>query len=877
MITKIISYITSITARKPKLVLGIMTLLSIASLIHAYFFLKFDTNQDNLISKKQKYFQNYKEFLEEFGDWEYIYIVVKNRNKTETLKYLKTLHEKLKNFPNSQKYFEEITYRFDLSQLKEKALLIAPQNEFKQLTRYISKHHNVFRQYTHIQSIQGWYDFLNTVIADKSLLKLLDKLQNQPSQDYEKLIYSLFFAPFYKSDFEHFKKFNFNGFIQNKFQQEELLKTKNEKLYFLRVMPKKNYSQMEIVSQPLSIIRSTIYNLKKDFPNIQAGVTGRPVLQNDEAQITGKDSEYAGVISFLLVAVLFYIIVKNTKYTIMSLLGLFYGITWTTGFISVVFGTINLLTIVFAIILIGLGIDYAIHLLFRYDFEKSNRKNQYEAIHYSLSKTGSAILLGAITSAIAFGTAIVTDFLGLIQLGCIAAVGIIFCCIAQLITIPSLSFLLEKKDHYKKQSVIKFHYLKLVPQKLNTWYKLNLFVFFILALIAIPSVLKLGFDFNLMNMQYQKLESVQYENMINQEGDDFSTWFLAHKTKDKDTVYKLHQKLKMLRTVSNVVSIANIIPKDQNSRINQLKEMLQVISKKPLTLSSSLGASLDSLSKKLNQLENQAFQSGKLEEYTFLSNLHKSFKEKLLNKNIKLNNSNNKIFLKHIKSEQEILKNFFTVQPVKETDIPKDLLKQFKGKNGFYSLTIFPAQNIWEWEPLQEFIVNVRKVIPEITGAPITTYESAIRMKLGFITVGALTLIIVFALVWIHFKSLKTSFLTLLFLTISLLYLALFMKIKDLQINLANFFALPILIGSGIDHSIHILDSFHKNRSVQSLYQSTIPAVILSCLTTILGFGTLGMVRHQGLASFGQILAIGTFFIMITNSILIPSFLKTRE
>jgi len=99
------------------------------------------------------------------------------------------------------------------------------------------------------------------------------------------------------------------------------------------------------------------------------------------------------------------------------------------------------------------------------------------------------------------------------------------------------------------------------------------------------------------------------------------------------------------------------------------------------------------------------------------------------------------------------------------------------------------------------------------------------------------------------------------------------MGFLKIPINLANFFALPILLGTGVDHAIHILHDFQKEKNFSYLKEVTVPAVALSCLTTIFGFGTLAFVRHDGLASFGLILAVGTIFILFCSVILLPMIL----
>ena len=171
---------------------------------------------------------------------------------------------------------------------------------------------------------------------------------------------------------------------------------------------------------------------------------------------------------------------------------------------------------------------------------------------------------------------------------------------------------------------------------------------------------------------------------------------------------------------------------------------------------------------------------------------------------------------------------------------------------------------------MAEFITEVRTGIPDVTGAPVTQHESAKRMIEGFILVALLTALIVLIIVYWEFKKPLVTLLIFANLLITFIWLTAFMYLKGIQINLANFFALPVLIGSGIDHGIHILHRYNESGSIKDLFTSTVPAVILSCLTTIFGFASLSMVRHNGLASFGLIMAVGTLLIMLSSVVLLP-------
>lgn len=661
--------------------------LTVLSLFYTSRNLYFDTDQDHLISPDQKYYQNYKAFLQEFGDWEDIFVVVKvpadqkNGAKNFTEDLVQHLKEK-------QEFFQEITYK-----------LGPPFNIY--------------------------------------------------------------------------------------------LFSENEKLLFVQILPKKNYSQLEIISEPLRFLRSEIEKLKPKYPDLKIGLTGRPVLQNDEAVSTGTDSKWAGLVSFLCVGLIFLVFVKGLRVSLFGLLSLFFGISWTAGLVTLFFGNINLLTISFSVILIALGVDYGIHFFVRYFFFQRQGFTLEENLKTIAERTSPAIFLGAITSAVAFLTAVFTDFLGLQQLGIITGIGIFNCALAQLVVFPVFIKLFVKPDPKQK---IRIGFVSFLENFIFAHRRLVFSIFIISFLFFAPFLFHLKMDFNLLSLQDQNQESVIFEKVIQEDG-DFSTSFLAFFTKDLEKLVRWQKDLKKLPSVKKVNSILT------------LKE-------------------------ELKQKQNLAFREGHEEIFKTLSE-----------------------FLAH------------------EEALPAVFLKRLKSKKGFYSLEILPAEDVWQWSRLEKFISEVREILPEVTGAPVTTYESALRLKSGFLLVAILTLVIVAAMVWFYFKKFSDMLLALSPVFLSLCLLAGVMGFLNIPINLANFFALPILIGTGVDHAIHILHDFQKEKNLSYLKEVTIPAVVLSCLTTICGFGTLAFVRHDGLASFGLILAIGTTLILFCSVVLLPMIL----
>ena len=202
---------------------------------------------------------------------------------------------------------------------------------------------------------------------------------------------------------------------------------------------------MEVIAAPLERIRQIIDETKADFPGVDAGLTGRPVLAADEIATSDRDMRRATILAIVLVGALFIFFFRSISRPLLAMGSLIMGIAWTFGLVALVFGTLNILSIVFTLILIGASIEYAIHLVARYQEELAKGKKIENSMAQALATSGRADLTSAFTTAAAFCTIMWTDFTALAQLGFIAASGILLCLAAMLIVLPAMIVLRDRR------------------------------------------------------------------------------------------------------------------------------------------------------------------------------------------------------------------------------------------------------------------------------------------------------------------------------------------------------------------------------------------------------------------------------------------------
>jgi hypothetical protein len=213
--------------------------------------------------------------------------------------------------------------------------------------------------------------------------------------------------------------------------------------------------------------------------------------------------------------------------------------------------------------------------------------------------------------------------------------------------------------------------------------------------------------------------------------------------------------------------------------------------------------------------------------------------------------------------------------PITPRKLPLNLGRRFVSADGTRFLTYaYPVKDIWVEEHMREFVAAVRAVDPDVTGVPIQVYESANLMYQGFVRAALYSLIMVFFFVLIDFRNLTYTLLTVTPVLAGLLWMFLLMPRLNLNLNLANFFSLPILIGCAVDGAVHVLHRFRETGSTRDVGRTTGTAVCLARLSNRLGFASMGLARHRGVASLGFVTALGCFTLLVSVLILLPALIE---
>ena len=219
------------------------------------------------------------------------------------------------------------------------------------------------------------------------------------------------------------------------------------------------------------------------------------------------------------------------------------------------------------------------------------------------------------------------------------------------------------------------------------------------------------------------------------------------------------------------------------------------------------------------------------------------------------------------------LRSMANPEPPQLSDLPEGLVTRFVGKSNRYLLKIYSRADIWDMDALEQFVADVKRIDPEATGKPLQTYYASRQMQFSYVQAAIYSLVAVVAVLWLDFRHFGYVLLTLMPVGSGMLMLFGVMGLLDIPLNPANMIVLPLILGIGIDDGVHVVHDFRNQNGRYMLSRSTATAVLLTSLTTMIGFGSLMIAGHLGLKSLGRVLTIGVNCCLMTSLVMLPALL----
>jgi hopanoid biosynthesis associated RND transporter like protein HpnN len=618
----------------------------------------------------------------------------------------------------------------------------------------------------------------------------------------------------------------------------------------------------------------------REASGVKVRLTGDVALNYENLLTAKKGMGLTTLISFLLVATAVMIGLGSGRLVFASLATLLVGFIWTLGFAIAFVGRLNLISIAFGVLFIGLGIDYSIQYCIRYRELMASGHGHHEAIVGTAKGLGVSLLVCTVAATIGFYSFLPTPYTGVSELGLIAGTGMLINLFATLTVLPALLTLLPlKKAGIKEFNVNRRLYQ--LPYKYAKAIVIGAIAIGIGAAFLVP---KLYFDYNPLNLYDPHSDAVlTIKELFKNEMT--CPWPISILTGNAKEAEEMIGRLKGLKEVKEAITITSFVPEDQSSKLAILSDIalfmppgLETLKTEKLSYEKNV-ASLESLESSLRKVLSTA-QERDSAYATSVSRLHRSLER--FKKALTYPENGKEAFNKLEQSLLSYLPNLFhqlktslRASAVKESDLPRELRFRYVTSDGRYRVEVFPRENILEPDSLKRFVEAVTALAPNSTDTPVTIREAGNAVVHSFLLAILYAFLAITVFMLIELKSVSDTVLVLLPLALSLLITGAASVIFDIPFNFANVIVIPLLLGCGVE-VIYFIHRFRTDppSNGNMLETSTARALFFSALTTILSFSTLSFSPHRGMASMGKLLTICIGSYMVATFVFLPAVLK---
>ncbi|MCK5739707.1 MMPL family transporter [bacterium] len=676
----------------------------------------------------------------------------------------------------------------------------------------------------------------------------------------------------------------------------------DRKMLLMMAMP--TFSMMEI--NPLMPAINGLEELLKSRATefgVDVGLAGGIVIQRDEMNATTEDSMTLTLLALAAVFLLFVFTFRMISAPILAILNLIIGIIWAMGLSALFVDSLNLLTAMMSVVLVGLGIDFAIHIISLYSELTNRGLNITEAITQTLVKAGTGILTGGFTTAAAFLTLIISRSKAMTEFGLVCGIGLLTIMMCTLVTLPTFLIIkdrlrLRKTGREVKHKDVSFTRLGTIGQKSYSSWKITLAIMALLTVAALFFGRKVEFDYNFLNLEPKGLESVKMNDQI-VESFNMSTEASMLSARSLKENYELTERAREMSTIRVVESISDYLPDSftQAKRRPGITAIHQQMAQAKIQKSFSQGqwlAFIDELFRlesNVIEMQDLAFTGGQdmvdakatrlvgnpdhpeiagiLTQ--FLSDLQKMTFAKARWQ--QLNQDFGEAF-------QENVLAMSNTEPISIDMLPQMVRDKYVSRNGdIFLVTTYPGHDVWNLEFLLAHTQELQTISPRVTGTvPLFYFAIDVIGKDGK-RASILAIIIIFLFLLIDFRSFRSALLALMPLVIGVIWTLGLMRLLGIKFTMVNVIALPVIIGIGIDDGVHLLHRYRieGKGEIYPVFASTGKAIIITSLTTMLSFGSLVFATYRGFGTLGSLLFVGVGCCLLTSIFVLPMMLGATK
>jgi hopanoid biosynthesis associated RND transporter like protein HpnN len=579
-----------------------------------------------------------------------------------------------------------------------------------------------------------------------------------------------------------------------------------------------------------------------------------PVPLSDEEFATLRESAPIDVfVTTIAVVVILWLALRSAGIILACFISLMVGLAATAALGLMMVGALNLISVAFAVLFIGLGVDFGLQFSVRYRAERHEVDELRPALRNTGANIGAQLTLAAAAVAAGFFSFLPTDYRGLSELGLIAGTGMVIAFVTSVTLLPALISLFNPPG---EPHPLGFTWLAPVDRFMERHRIAIVVLTLAVAVLGSPLLYFLHFDFNVLNMRSAKVESVATYLELKRDASTGinSIYVLKPSLADAD---KAAPRLAELPEVSRAITLSNFVPEDQEQKLALIRRAAAGINPRinPQNLRPpptdaenihALNAAADALKQIANEEQGPGAQSARR-----LAGLLSQFAKADADARARAEAA----FVPSLKTAMDDLRNSLKAQRVRLDTLPAELKRDWIAPDGRALIDVAPKGDPNDNEVLRKFATAVLAVEPTATGSPVSLQESGRTVVRAFIEAGIWALVSITILLWIVLRRFGDVLLTLVPLLLAGALTLEICVLIGLPLNFANIIALPLLLGVGVAFKIYYVMAWRAGQT--SLLQSSLTrAVVFSAMTTATAFGSLWMSSHPGMSSMGKLLVL---------------------
>ena len=633
---------------------------------------------------------------------------------------------------------------------------------------------------------------------------------------------------------------------------------------FVLAQPKQDFGALEPGAAATAALRMAA--AQQEFVasgQARVRVTGSVALADEEFATVAQGAAIGLAGSLVLVTLWLVLAVRSWRVVVPIVMTLLLGLVLTTLFAAVTSSPLNLISVAFAILFVGIAVDFAIQFCVRFrDVQRDMAL--VPALGETANRAGGQILVASAATAAGFLAFVPTDFVGVAELGLIAGAGMLIAFSCTVLFLPACLALFRPRPTVGE---VGYAWAAPADRVLTRFAWIIVAVFALIGLAGAASVSRLRFDSDPLHTKDPTTEAMRTLSDLatNPLTNPYSIEVLRP---NAASATALAAKVAELPTVAQVVTLSSFVPTDQPAKLALIQDAASVLGPTLSARPAGAPVTADDLRlaarTALAQLDRVAPKLAAGDPLLVVTNDLRALAAAPDPVLLAMNRS----LVRFLPDELARLRTSLGAHRVTEADLPAELTRDWRAPDGQVRVQVTAKPGV----ELGLFVQQVEGVAPDAGGSAVTIIATAATIIEAFTRAAVGAVLAITVILSVALRRVRDVALVLAPLLLSALMTALVAVLAPLPLNFANIIALPLLLGVGVSFNIYFVMNWRRGVAGH-LASPTARAVVFSALTTGTAFGSLALSRHPGTASMGTLLLISLGCTLVASLVFVPALL----